>query len=453
MDSYRLLPLLLLTLLPMQAIAQTDTVSVERKLAGLALVWQEVNYNFAFFHLRPSLDWDAEFEHAIGRVMRTTSDRDYLREVQRFVALLGEAHTNLEPGQAFRAHHGGFPAIELEEIDRKAIVVDLSCEMADGIPLGSVVLSVDGVPTGAYLEREVFPYLSASTEDYLWRQGIRGDRWRAVGLLVGDVGSQAHLQIETPEGSTREVTVERLPPGSKIDWMKPPRTEASPLEFRRMDGGIVYFALNTFNTPDVVTAFEEHLDDLETATAVILDVRNNGGGNSQYGWNIGRYFSDIALEGSHWRTRKHIAAFKAWGRFSDDPDRKAYYNMDAWHVPDEFTVVDVPERTFDLPVAILIGPSTYSAAEDFLSFMRASPRAIFVGSRSAGSTGQPLAFQIPGGAWVGITSKHDTMPDGTEFVGFGVAPDVEVHTSVEAFRMGRDPVLERAAAVLEQALH
>jgi C-terminal processing protease CtpA/Prc len=435
-----------------QVVAQTDTISVERKIAGLSLVWQEVNYSFAYFGRLADLDWDSEFETAIGRVLATSSDRDYIREVQRFVALLGEAHTNVEPGRTYRSTHGGHPALELEEIERQAVVVNTSGELADAIPVGSVILAVDGTDVAEYLRAEVFPFMSASTEHYLWRQSIRGDRWRAVGLLVGDVGSEVVLEIETPQEVHRTVTVERLPVGAEIDWVRPGRRSVPPLEFEQLDDHILYFALNTFNTPDVVTAFEEHLDDLETAKAVILDIRGNGGGNSGHGWNIGRYFSDVPLEVSHWRTREHRAAYKAWGRFSDDPERKAYYEMDAWYSPDRFSTIDTPDRTFTVPVAILIGPSTYSAAEDFLAFMRAVPAVFFVGETSAGSTGQPLAFQIPGGAWVGITSKHDTMPDGTEFVGVGFAPDISAEQTVDGYRAGKDPGLARALEELRSRI-
>jgi C-terminal processing protease CtpA/Prc len=126
--------------------------------------------------------------------------------------------------------------------------------------------------------------------------------------------------------------------------------------------------------------------------------------------------------------------------------------MDAWFEPEEFSVIDPPERTFVVPVAVLFGSSTYSAAEDFLAYMRAAPNCVFVGGPSAGSTGQPLRFEIPGGTRIGITSKHDTMPDGTEFVGYGVLPDIEIGQSLAAFQEGRDPVLEKAVEALEEQL-
>jgi C-terminal processing protease CtpA/Prc len=423
----------------------TDPLSLEDKIFGLSMIWQEANYNFAFFDLNPDLDWDAEYRRALVRARTTTTTWEYVREAQRFVALLGEAHTNLEPGKELRARYGAKPPIELEEIERRAIVVNTTKDLAAELPLGSEIVRVNGRPTAAVLEEDVFPYLSASTEDYRWRQSIRGQSWRAVGLLAGETGSRVALTVEAPDGDVREVVVERGIVSKDAEWVRPPRRETPVLEFRWLDDGIAYVALNTFNDPAVVERFDEKLDELRGSRAVVLDVRRNGGGNSKNGWDIGRWFSAEALATSRWKTRHHLAAYKAWGARSKNPEKQAHAAMNAWDGPEEPSRVEPPEgEILDVPLAILLGPSTYSAAEDFLSYMRANPRCLYVGRRSAGSTGQPLKLEIPGGAWVGITSKRDAMPDGTEFVGYGIAPDVEVHQTVAAFRAGRDLVLERA---------
>jgi carboxyl-terminal processing protease len=49
------------------------------------------------------------------------------------------------------------------------------------------------------------------------------------------------------------------------------------------------------------------------------------------------------------------------------------------------------------PIVLLIGPATFSAAEDFLVAWKNSDRGKIIGEPSAGSTGQPLFFQLPGG--------------------------------------------------------
>ena len=429
------------------------TLAPEEKIFGLSMIWQEANYNFAFFDLSPELDWDAEYKNAVTRALATETTYEYLREAQRFVALLGEAHTSLKLGEIYRSRFGGIPPIELEEIERRAVVINVAESLSAELPLGSEIVSLDGRATAEVLKTDVFPFLSASTEQYLWRRSIRGHRWRAVGLLTGEAGTRVTLTVETPGGEVKDVVVERVSPTAEIDWARRPRNELPLLEFRWLPGDIVYFALNSFNDPAIVELFEVHLEELSRARAVILDVRNNGGGNSRNGWNIGRHFSDVPLAASRWKTRTHLAAYKAWGARSQDPEKKAHAEMNAWDGPTELSWIDRPEDGgIEVPLAILLGPSTYSAAEDFLSFMRAVPHGVYVGGRSAGSTGQPLNFPIPGGASVGITSKRDTMADGTEFVGYGVVPDVDVHQTVRSFREGWDPVMERAVAVLEERM-
>jgi C-terminal processing protease CtpA/Prc len=70
-------------------------------------------------------------------------------------------------------------------------------------------------------------------------------------------------------------------------------------------------------------------------------------------------------------------------------------------------------------------------------------RIVTVGEATCGSTGQPLQFTIYG-ATGRICTKWDQYPDGTDFVGLGVAPDVPAARSARDVAAGRDAVLEKA---------
>ena len=48
-----------------------------------------------------------------------------------------------------------------------------------------------------------------------------------------------------------------------------------------------------------------------------------------------------------------------------------------------------------------------------------------------------------------ICTKHDTYPDGREFVGVGILPDVEIHSTRQDYANGNDVVLERGLKVIE----
>src|SRR5262249_36318840 len=96
------------------------------------------------------------------------------------------------------------------------------------------------------------------------------------------------------------------------------------------------------------------------------------------------------------------------------------------------------------PVYLLVDGGCFSACEDLLIVFKDNRRATLVGERTAGSSGQPFGRDLGDGMGIGLSTKRMYAPDGSAFEGVGVAPDVEVHTSVEDLRSGRDPVLARA---------
>jgi len=49
--------------------------------------------------------------------------------------------------------------------------------------------------------------------------------------------------------------------------------------------------------------------------------------------------------------------------------------------------------------------------------------------------------------------KRDTFPDGTEWVGKGIEPDILVRPIAADVRVGRDTVLDRAVDFLRRAVN
>jgi carboxyl-terminal processing protease len=73
-----------------------------------------------------------------------------------------------------------------------------------------------------------------------------------------------------------------------------------------------------------------------------------------------------------------------------------------------------------------------------------SGRGIVVGETTEGSSGMPFLYDFHNGMTLKIAVKRQYFPDGSEFEGVGIKPDVEVHPTIEDLRAGRDPVLEKA---------
>lgn len=439
---------------PVPATAIPAALSKEEKIYGLSLLWKEASYNFAYFDQVPDLDWDAAYRAALPRVATTRNDLEYYRELQRFYALLEDGHTNVFLPKHLEALLDA-PPISLDDIENHVIVDNIATSLSKQIPLGSVLTQVDGVSVEDLLAREVLPLVSAD-DAMRRRMAIWG--WGKLGLLIGPAGSQLSIAITTPTGETRTVEVSRNG-GTEQRWT---RTQAPrpALEVEALEGGIALVAINSFGNREVVDLFAAKFGELRKATGIIIDVRANGGGNSGHAARIVERVTGKPFRSSAWRTRSHVAAYKAWGSYAErnpgqDPafDKlRPYARGDAWL--EEAAQTRTPPRGAKLtvPIVVLLGSRTASAAEDFLVMLDSVRRAVLVGEPSFGSTGQPLDLVLPGGGSARICTKRDVFPDGREFVGYGIQPHVRVQRTIEGLRSGRDEVLERGVEVLRERI-
>ncbi|NII24610.1 peptidase S41 [Pseudoflavitalea sp. X16] len=458
---------LLFLSLGIRTTAQIDTVSNisdTEKLYGLSLFWKEAAYNFAYFD-KANINWDSAYQAYIPKILATKNTWDYYRKMQQFCALLKDGHTNVNvPG--FKLVKGVmYRPLSFSWLDEKVIVTNVPKADSLTIPLGSEVMKVNDMPVIAYLEKEIIPGISASATHQLWNDAVRS--------LFNDADTNTvfRFTLKTPAGKIIYHTTHQR--NRRINWAYPlPNTPWKRFRYEKLPQGIAYLQLNTFDTDSVVYDFKQRLPELYEAKAVIIDLRNNGGGNTGTGIEILKYFtSQKNINGSTWRTRQHIAAFKAWGSFIKDeelekrlkqnPFNKAWtqksYDISRgkyWYSGDTSSFYnDVAGNKLTVPLVVLIGNSTASAAEDFLIALDdLKGRAVTIGERTYGSTGQPLFFYLPGGGSARICTKRDTYPDGREFVGYGVKPDIEVKRTAEDYIKKKDAQLEKAIELLSSKM-
>ncbi len=423
--------------------ATPPDLSNAEKLYGLSLLWQEANYNFAFFDQVPDLDWDSAYQAYIPRVLATESTYDYYQELKRFVALLEDGHTSVwlsgQPGR-----YESYPWVVTENVQGRVLISNVGRSLEDELPIHSVIETIDGEPAAEHALEERLPYTFSST-DY-----DRTDRVIAA-ALNGPPDRAVRIGYVTPGGEKRELTLNRDRRTRDDEWVLPTRSTRPRFELRWLEGGIAYVALNTFNDAGVADDFEAALPELYGAKALVVDIRKNGGGNSSNGYRIAAYLTDDTLETSAWKTREHIAAYKAWGRFNER--YKDYVEMNAWFDGGTHGEVAPAEgRRLIVPTVVLQEHATFSAAEDFLIAIEKIPQITTIGRRSGGSTGQPLSLELPGGGRANICTKRDTYPDGRDFVGIGIAPDIFVEATVADIQQGRDPALDRALELLRSQM-
>jgi tetratricopeptide (TPR) repeat protein len=176
---------------------------------------------------------------------------------------------------------------------------------------------------------------------------------------------------------------------------------------------------------------------LANAQAIIIDVRENGGGSGDY---LSSYFLPYPtqLSGSYSRQTGSLTEF--WTRRD--------IGM---------------EPRLDVPLFILTGPNTFSASESFAYDMQSRKRATLVGEPTKGGAHSVDVFGIDDQFEFYISTERAISPvTGGNWEGAGVIPDVrvpaaaaldaavvEAKKAAEAYGGGKDAGLKKAVEEMQ----
>ena len=417
----------------LQAQSMRDSVSRGDKLYALSLIWKEADYNFAFFDRQPKLQWDSLYISYIPKILATNNVYEYVKVLSDFMKYLKDGHTGILLNQSYWNDIDS-PPVKFKNRKGHRYVISVNEALKKTIPIGSEITRLNEKTWDEYLK-------STDLEDNDW---------------VGFAGTKLELTLLTKNKEQLKVTVIRnvnkLFRAKNLKWV--PNSVYAPIEnfgYKSISPKTAYVYLGTFSDSTIVDEFKKALPDIRNHQALIVDVRNNGGGNDNYALEIAKYLTDRSfIVGSTWKTRVHNAAKKAWAA-EGDSSLSDYLHRNVWekHPGDTIRIANTISK-LNMPVYILTSKRTFSAAEDFLIYLNYSKNVIRVGQTTAGSSGQPLVFDIPHGFSARICTKADEFPDGTQFINIGIKPQIVVEPSLIE---GKDAELEKALAAIENKQH
>ena len=426
------------------------------KIYGLSKFWQEVNYNFVYLNKVDKTEWNNQYKKLITEVQNTANDYEYYRLLQKFCATLNDGHTNVWfpkeiQDKILNTDFGEFKFI-LSNIDGKAIITKVNKSKLSELPIGTEIIKVNGIPTKEYVNQNVKPYISSSTQHILNDLSIKY-------MLEGFIGSKFQLELRLPNGKIKTINLTHKESAEQELY---PEEKNELFEFKWINDEIAYIALNSFSSWEIMDLFSEKFQEIQKAKKLIIDLRKNGGGEGNIGREIIKYLTnDTILYSSKSKSRLHIPTYKAWGKYTKaqdtlrgDSQKQSYLSYQDefyYNFPYEpYSTSNLDITRVELPTAILIGHNTASAAEDFLIYADNQENITKIGEPTFGSTGQPMIFDLPNGGFGRVCTKKDTYPDGREFVGFGIKPDIEIKTTLKDYMENNDPVLEKAVEHLNE---
>lgn len=211
----------------------------------------------------------------------------------------------------------------------------------------------------------------------------------------------------------------------KSKYIKDSLGQEGNLYWAMLDGNIGYIYLPKFND---FQAFEKvlRLMKITKVNKLIIDVRNNGGGDSN---PVPRLLGTIVQQ----KTLLGSYVEKIGPAHGDIVKPIPMYA----HPRTDFH--------FDIPIAVLINRGCYSATTYFAAMIKSLPNVTLVGQVTGGGAGGHLGYQLSNG-WQIRVSVSDFLDKNRQSTEVGVRPDVSITNTLDDIKNGRDIMLEKAMA-------
>jgi len=312
-------------------------------------------------------------------------------------------------------------------VENRFVLADQARAFADSLRSRCASGSYDGLSTPAAFAEAVTADLREITSDSHFLMRV---------IEPSDVGEQAQSALHHPVRLFRLSQREHLG-FARLEWL---------------EGNIGYLDLRRFYP---ISESKEMADGamrfLSGADAVIIDLRENGGGAGESLPYLTRYFLPYPTQ------------------------LTSYYSRESDFLTEFWTVREVGGPLLsDVPLFLLTSERTFSAAEMFAYDMKVRGRATLVGSATAGGAHSVDLFQLdePFEIYISTARAINPVTNGN-WEGVGVIPDVVVSADValdtalvlarsagQEYREPKDAELasavqrmERALARMEEAFH
>lgn len=346
---------------------------------------------------------------------------------------------------------------EIETLVQKYYLNEIDTEQVENYLYKGMIAGLDDA-YAAYYTKEEYQSMMDSTNGSYYGIGVEmsqnmttgiititrvfeGSPAEEAGLLPGDVIYKVQdtevtgedltkvvSMVKGAEGTTVPISVAREEESDYLTFDVERRTiEISTVEHRMLDGNIGYISIASFD--DVtVNQFLTALEDLENQgeTALIIDLRNNGGGLVSSAGSI----LDRLL-----------------------PEGLIVYTEDKYGNREELK--SDAENYFGKPLAVLVNGNSASASEIFAGAIKDYGIGTLVGTQTFGKGIVQKVYPLSDGTAVKLTVSKYYTPKGNNIHGIGIAPDVEVELDADVANAitipeEKDNQLQKAVEILTE---
>lgn len=196
------------------------------------------------------------------------------------------------------------------------------------------------------------------------------------------------------------------------------------MRYRVLDDNIGYLRCRTFSNEFGEGNLDQILLYLAPCRGLIIDLRDNGGGQLT--------------------SAEQLAA-----RFTNEETLVGYMQHKTGRGHNDFSKMEEqvikPSKgiRWQKPVCVLTNRSVFSAANEFVKYMKCFPQTTIIGDHTGGGAGMPFSSELPCG-WAIRFSACPMFDRNRQSTEFGIDPDISVSLSEGDSRQGIDTLIETA---------
>jgi hypothetical protein len=408
------------------------------------------------YRYTPKAELDKYFDQAEKALDRPMNVYEFYRVVAPAVAAVKCGHTGVRVNPDLDKGKAVLPLV-VRVLDGKLYVLrDLSC--AQGPLRGQEIRVVNGVAAAKMVQT----ILAATPGD----GDVQTSRLRRVGAnfageLIDLLGLESPYSVTVWDAKDNREATMRLEGVAAAKLQQPRPKDSAELTFFD-DGKIADLKIHRFggtaNKKDLRVFFQDCFNEVDKkkSAALILDLRDNGGGADELGKLLlsflidepFQYYDDLVLNGLTFSFQKYTAQKRGLPANMLERQSNGKYRM----VKHPNWGLQQPSKpTFTGKLYILINGNSFSTTSEFLSHAHARHRATFIGEESGGgyygNTSGPGAFlTLPNTklqAYVPLMTYYMAV-HGYKAAGHGVVPDHPVTSTIDELLQGKDKELALA---------
>lgn len=380
----------------------------------------------------------------------------------RLGAALDEGHVGLVSSKITDSLYNQslrFP-FQLQKVTEDAWIIAYDISSAQKLEMNDRVSAINDIPVSELNKR--FTSLFGGLES--WKREQIAYYSKKL-LFLSGISSPFHIDAVKENGSKVRFTVEGFHRSqtdsiTKVLTAKMSNQSNKPYEFSWLKDGIGYLNYRSMRD-DATLPFDQFLKNVfsslkdSSSKGLIIDLRENGGGDSQLGEQLLAHFNKkpyILAGGMKWKISSHYKTFLKSAKNYNEADHKFYMSQPDGntytYVNRELKKPAIKDPFFEGKVAFLIGTGTFSSAnmlaDGVVSYQLAATFGEPTGE-SPNDFGEMFNFMLPHSHIIArAASKMFTRANKDEKNLGPVVPEKIITPTASDKKQKRDPVLESA---------